>query len=59
MLKLIARLVEKIIEPAEIDQIEIDPLLHPALRQMTERELADLPFATMRKRNAGQTDCPA
>lgn len=59
MLKLITSLIEKLVEPAEANEMEIDPLLHPALRCMSQRELADLPFGAMRKRSAGQDRCPA
>lgn len=59
MLKFLASLIERLIEPADVDQTEIDPLLHPALQRMTERELADLPFGSIRTRSAGQSNCPA
>lgn len=59
MLKFLASLIEWLIEPADVDQMGTDPLLHPALRCMTERELADLPFSSIRKRSAGQDNCPA
>jgi len=49
MLKLLSRLIDRLAQPAEVDFEEIDPLLHPALRRMSERELADLPFAEARR----------
>ena len=44
MLNLLARLIDWIASPADVDLIEADPLQHPAIERMSERELADLPF---------------
>jgi hypothetical protein len=46
MLKLLTRLIDWITDPTDIDLVELDPLQHPALERMSERELADLPFRT-------------
>lgn len=59
MLKFLASLIERLNDPAEIDSIELDLLQHPALKRMSERELADLPLVPTSKRNAGQNTCPA
>lgn len=55
MLKLLSWLADWLTSPADVDLIEIDPLQHPALERMTERELADLPFGT----DSSATRCTA
>jgi len=44
MLNLLARLLDWIARPAGIDLVEADPLQHPAIERMSERQRADLPF---------------
>lgn len=44
MLNLLTRLIEWIASPADIDLVEADPLQHPVIERMSERELADLPL---------------
>ena len=44
MLKLLSRLADWLTSPADVDLIAADPLQHPALERMSERELADLPL---------------
>lgn len=45
MLDIFNRLIHWLTEPAELDAGLADPLSHPTLEAMGERELADLPFA--------------
>jgi hypothetical protein len=49
MLKLLSRLIDWIVSPSGIDLIDSDPLQHPALERMSERELADLPLEPERQ----------
>ena len=44
MLNYLARLASRLLASTEADDIAADPLRHPALSRMSERELADLPF---------------
>lgn len=44
MLDILSNLIRWLAEPAEIETSRADPLSHPALEAMNERELADLPF---------------
>lgn len=44
MLKLLAKLIDWIARPADVDLVGADPLQHPAIERMSERERADLPF---------------
>lgn len=44
MLKLFYKLIAGLKKPSPQEDWQRDPLLHPDLRRMTARELADLPF---------------
>jgi hypothetical protein len=44
MLKLLARWIGRIASTVDIDRVDADPLQHPAIERMSERELADLPL---------------
>jgi hypothetical protein len=59
MLKFLLGLIERLNTSADLSWNEIDLLQHPALRVMSERELADLPFSAVTNANAGQSECPA
>jgi hypothetical protein len=45
MLNLLSSLLHWLVAPADFDDNPRDPLMHPALRGMSQRELADLPFS--------------
>ncbi|UVC09098.1 hypothetical protein IHQ71_00205 [Rhizobium sp. TH2] len=57
MLNLIANLLRWLAAPADFDTNPRDPLMHPALRDMSQRELADLPFSNGMRRSGGRGSC--
>jgi hypothetical protein len=59
MLNLLSNLLRWLAAPAEVDANPRDPLMHPALRIMSQRELADLPFAKGVRRSGGRSSCAA
>jgi len=59
MLNLLSNLLRWLAAPADIDGNPRDPLMHPALREMSQRELADLPFSNGVRRAGGRGSCAA
>jgi hypothetical protein len=59
MLNLIANLLRWLAAPADFDANPRDPLMHPALKDMSQRELADLPFSNGMRRTGGRGPCAA
>ena len=55
MLKFLCRLIDRLSQPGPVDFNETDPLQHPELARMSERELADLPFPAAQR----SPRCPA
>lgn len=58
MLKALHRLAAWLAAPADAGS-PADPLAHPLIERMTERELADLPLTPIGKRKTGRNSCPA
>lgn len=58
MLKAVRRLAAWLAQPVETVPSS-DPLAHPVIERMTERQLADLPLAPEANRKTGQNACPA
>jgi hypothetical protein len=59
MLNLIANLLHWLAAPSDVDANPRDPLMHPALREMSQRELADLPFQNGVRRSSSRGSCAA
>jgi len=59
MLNLLLNLLRWLAAPADLDDNPRDPLMHPALREMSQRELADLPFPSGVRRSGGLGSCAA
>jgi hypothetical protein len=59
MLNLLSNLLRWLAAPADVGTNPRDPLMHPALRVMSQRELADLPFAKDIRRASGRGSCVA
>jgi len=59
MLNLLLNLLGWLAAPANLDANPRDPLMHPALREMSQRELADLPFPSGARRSGGRGSCAA
>ena len=59
MLNLLSNLLRWLAAPTDLDANPRDPLMHPALREMSQRELADLPFSNGARRSGGHGSCAA
>lgn len=57
MLNLLSNLLRWLAAPADLDANPRDPLMHPALREMSQRELADLPISNDTRRSGGHGSC--
>lgn len=55
MLKTLSNLLRWLAAPTDFDAEPKDVLMHPALRRMSQRELADLPLSS-RARAPSRTD---
>ncbi|MBX9456771.1 MAG: hypothetical protein KL863_12490 [Rhizobium sp.] len=58
MLKALQRLIIWLAQPVEAGS-QADPLAHPLIERMTERQIADLPLAPDARKKAGPNACPA
>jgi len=59
MLNMLLNLLRWLVAPAGLDANPRDPLMHPALREMNQRELADLPFPSGSRRSGDHGSCAA
>ena len=59
MLQTLSNLLHWLAAPKELDDEPRDVLMHPALRRMSQRELADLPLSGRARRASRKDACVA
>ena len=59
MLKTLSNLLRWLAAPTDFDVEPRDVLMHPALRRMSQRELADLPLSGRARRASRKDACAA